>query len=81
MANCSVTRYPPSGKYIHLEADFGDKTGMLQICRIEVYARPVTSGMLFHYYSGNKIGTRRIGLILEKLCLVNKVGPEDLGFA
>ncbi|XP_067650835.1 uncharacterized protein [Haliotis asinina] len=43
VATCRGHRYPGYGKYIQLEADFGDNLGMLQICRIEVYARPITS--------------------------------------
>ncbi|XP_046583595.1 uncharacterized protein LOC124290813 [Haliotis rubra] len=43
VATCTGQRYPGFGKYLQLEVDFGDNPGMLQICRIEVYARPLTS--------------------------------------
>ncbi|XP_046583593.1 uncharacterized protein LOC124290811 [Haliotis rubra] len=42
LANCSRSRYPYGGRYIHLEVDFGDEHGMLQICKVEVYAHPRT---------------------------------------
>ncbi|XP_048253854.1 uncharacterized protein LOC125381216 [Haliotis rufescens] len=47
VATCEGTRYPVHGKYLLLEVDFGDEPGMLQICQIEVYGHPLTSGMLW----------------------------------
>ncbi|XP_046367076.2 uncharacterized protein LOC124142560 isoform X2 [Haliotis rufescens] len=43
VATCTGKRYPAFGRHLQLEVDFGDQLGMLQICQIEVYARPITS--------------------------------------
>ncbi|XP_046583585.1 uncharacterized protein LOC124290803 [Haliotis rubra] len=43
VAVCSGNRYPVPGKILRFEVDFGNNPGMLQICQIEVYGRPVIS--------------------------------------
>ncbi|XP_067650836.1 uncharacterized protein [Haliotis asinina] len=42
LAKCFRSRYPSGAKYIHLEVDYGAEQGMLQICKVEVYAHLLT---------------------------------------